>query len=124
MSIGELELDVIASETGFSGVVRVDRGDRVEIVKAYGLADRSYDIPNEVDTRFALASGTKGLTALTVVSLVEDGTLQLTTTARSVLGKDIPLVGDGCNRRAPTRTSLGDRGLPRRGGLASISMSI
>ena len=95
MSIGELELDVIASETGFSGVVRVDRGDRVEIVKAYGVADRSYDIPNEVDTRFAVASGTKGLTALTVVSLVEDGTLQLATTARSVLGKDIPLVDNG-----------------------------
>ena len=95
MSIGELELDAIASETGFSGVVRIDRGDRVEIAKAYGLAHRSYAIPNEVDTRFALASGTKGLTALTVVSLVEDGTLQLTTTARSVLGKDIPLVGDG-----------------------------
>ena len=68
MSIGELELDVIASETGFSGVIRVDRGDRVEIVKAYGLAHRSYDIPNEVDTRFALASGTKGLTALTRVA--------------------------------------------------------
>ena len=95
MSIRELELDVIASETGFSGVVRVDRGDRVEIAKAYGLAHRSYDIPNEVDTRFALASGTKGLTALTVVSLVEDGTLQLETTARSVLGKDIPLVDNG-----------------------------
>ena len=95
MSISELELDAIASETGFSGVVRVDRGDRVEIAKAYGLADRSYDIPNGVDTRFALASGTKGLTALTVVSLVEDGTLQLTTAARSVLGKDIPLVSDG-----------------------------
>jgi CubicO group peptidase (beta-lactamase class C family) len=95
VSIGELDLDAIASETRFSGVVRVDRGDRVEIAKAYGLAHRSYDIPNEVDTRFALASGTKGLTALTVVSLVEDGKLQLTTTARSVLGKDIPLVGDG-----------------------------
>src|SRR5436305_11022480 len=37
LSIGELELDVIAAETGFSGVVRVDRGDRVEIGKAYGL---------------------------------------------------------------------------------------
>ena len=73
MAVEELELDAIASETGFSGVVRVDRGDRVEIVKAYGLAHRGYDIPNEVDTRFALASGTKGLTALTVVSLVEDG---------------------------------------------------
>src|SRR3954470_5325342 len=95
MPIGKLELDAIASETGFSGVVRVDRGDRIEIEKAYGLADRSCDIPNEVDTRFALASGTKGLTALAVVSLVEDGTLQLTTTARSVLGNDLPLVGDG-----------------------------
>ena len=30
-----------------------------------------------------------------MVSLVEDGTLQLTTTARSVLGKDIPLLGNG-----------------------------
>ena len=94
MTDGELELDAIGAETGFSGVVRVDRGDAVEIEKAYGLADRSYDIPNEVDTRFALASGTKGLTALTVVSLIEDGTLELTTTARSVLGQDLPLVGD------------------------------
>ena len=51
-----------------------------------GWRDRSYEIPNEVDTRFALASGTKGLTALTVISLVEDGALQLTTTARSILG--------------------------------------
>ena len=94
MSIEEPELDLIASETAFSGVVRVDRGDRVEISKAYGLAHRGYGIANEVDTRFALASGTKGLTALTVVSLVEDGTLALTTTARSVLDKDLPLVTD------------------------------
>ena len=110
MSIGEPELDAIASETGFSGVVRVDRGDRVEIEKAYGLADRSYDIPNEVDTRFALASGTKGLTALTVVSLVEDGTLQLTTTARSVLGNDIPLVEDGVTveQLLAHRSGIGD----------------
>ena len=53
---------MIASETGFSGVVRVDRGDGVEVVKAYGMAHGGYDIPNEVDTRFALASGTKGHT--------------------------------------------------------------
>lgn len=90
----ELELDAIASETRFSGVVRVDRGDRVEIAKAYGLAHRGHGIPNEVDTRFGLASGTKGLTALTVVSLVEEGELELTTTARSILGADLPLIGD------------------------------
>jgi CubicO group peptidase (beta-lactamase class C family) len=88
------ELDAIAAESGFSGVVRVDRADGVEIAKAYGLAHRGFEIPNEADTRFALASGTKGLTALTVVSLVEEGALELGTTARSLLGDDLPLVGD------------------------------
>jgi CubicO group peptidase (beta-lactamase class C family) len=88
------ELDAIAAETGFSGVVRVDRGEDVELAKAYGLASRAYGIPNELDTRFGLASGTKGFTALTVVSLIEDGVLGLDTKARSLLGDDLPLVGD------------------------------
>jgi CubicO group peptidase (beta-lactamase class C family) len=79
---------------GFSGVVRVDRGDDVELAKAYGLADRAHGIANTLDTQFAIASGAKGLTALTVMTLVEDGTLSLATTARSVLGTDLPLIGD------------------------------
>lgn len=94
MSELENELDAIASETAFSGVVRVDRAGRIEVVKAYGLAHRGYEIFNEVDTQFAIASGTKGLTALTVVSLIEDGLLELSTAARSVLGPDLPLIGD------------------------------
>jgi CubicO group peptidase (beta-lactamase class C family) len=88
------ELDALVVETAFSGVVRVDRGDEILIEKAYGLAHRGYEIPNTVDTRFAIASGLKGMTALAVVSLVEDGTLELATTARSVLGDDLPLIDD------------------------------
>jgi CubicO group peptidase (beta-lactamase class C family) len=84
----------IAAETAFSGVVRVDRGGGIEFVKAYGLAHRGWEIPNEVDTRFGIASGTKGLTALTVMSLIEDGRLRLETSARSVLGDDLPLIDD------------------------------
>ncbi len=61
---------------------------------AYGLADRGHEIPNTIDTQFAMASGTKGLTALAVVSLIEDGSLDLTTTACSVLAGDLPLIGD------------------------------
>jgi CubicO group peptidase (beta-lactamase class C family) len=87
-------VDRIAAETAFSGVVRVDRGDEVEFVKAYGFAHRGWEIPNEVETRFGIASGTKGLTALTVMSLVEEGRLSRTTTARSVLGDDLPLIDD------------------------------
>ena len=94
MSELERRLDAAAAETAFSGVVRVDRGDEVVVAKAYGLADRAHAVPNAVDTRFGIASGTKGLTALAVVGLVEDGLLSLSTTARSVLGSDLPLVGD------------------------------
>jgi CubicO group peptidase (beta-lactamase class C family) len=84
----------MADETGFPGVVSVDRGGRVEFAQAYGLADRAHQVPNTVATQFGVASGTKGLTALTVVSLISDGALTLGTTARSVLGTDLPLIGD------------------------------
>jgi CubicO group peptidase (beta-lactamase class C family) len=94
MSGLENEIDAIASETAFSGVVRVDSVDGVEVANAYGLAHPGYEIPNEASTQFAIASGMKGLTALAVVSLIEDGRLDLATTARSVLGQDLPLIDD------------------------------
>jgi CubicO group peptidase (beta-lactamase class C family) len=87
-------IDAIADETRFAGVVSVDRGGRIELLRAYGFAHRPYAIPNATDTRFAIASGTKGLTALAVVSLIEQDALRLSTTARSILGKDLPLIGD------------------------------
>ena len=88
------EVDALAAANAFSGVVRVDRGDEIELAQAYGFADRAHEIPNTLDTQFATASGTKGLTALTVVGLIEDGRLELSTTARSVLGDDLPLIRD------------------------------
>lgn len=90
----EAALDAEAERTAFSGVVRVDRGGAAELAKAYGLADRARGIPNTVDTRFMLASVAKGFTALAVMSLVADGALQLSTTARSVLGGDLPLIAN------------------------------
>ena len=62
---------------------------------AFGFADRRHGIDNTPDTRFGIASGTKGFTALAVVSLVEGGVLNLSTTARSLLGDDLPLIDDG-----------------------------
>jgi CubicO group peptidase (beta-lactamase class C family) len=88
------EVDRLARESRFSGVVRVDRHGETELAEAFGLAHRAYEIPNTVDTQFAIASGVKGLTALAIVALIEDGSLELTTTARSVLGRDLPLIGD------------------------------
>lgn len=87
-------MDELAESTEFSGVVRVDRGDDVELLRAYGLADRRHRIAMAPDSQLAIASGSKAFTALAVMSLVGDGVLALSTTARSVLGDDLPLIGD------------------------------
>jgi CubicO group peptidase (beta-lactamase class C family) len=83
-----------AQRTGFSGVLRFDRAGETELSVAYGFADRAHQIPNAPDMLYATASGTKGLTALVVMSLVERGTLHLATTARSLLSGDLPLIAD------------------------------
>lgn len=92
-SIGA-RIDEVAASTNFSGVVRVDSRGVTIVERAYGLADRRHGIANTTQTRFALASGAKGFTALAVMALVEDGALSLATTARSLLGDDLPLVDD------------------------------
>ena len=104
------ELDALVAELTFSGVVRVDRGDELVFEQAYGFADRRWKIPNAPDTRFAMASGVKGLTAVAVMSLVEDGTLDLATTARSVLGDDLPLIDDAVTveQLLAHRSGIGD----------------
>jgi CubicO group peptidase (beta-lactamase class C family) len=88
----EDEIDSLAERTGFSGVVHVEAGGRVELAKAYGMADRAHGIANTIETQFGIASGAKALTALAVVSLIEEGVLDLATTARSVLRADLPLI--------------------------------
>jgi CubicO group peptidase (beta-lactamase class C family) len=88
------EIDALARDSSFSGVVRIDRGEEIVVSKPYGFAQRALEIPNKEDTRFGIASGVKAMTALAVVGLIEEGTLQLATTARSVLGDDLPLIDD------------------------------
>ena len=87
-------VDRIVGEEGLTGVVRVDLNGRVVVQGSYGLANRALGIPTTIDTQFATASGTKGLTALTVMSLVERGELSLDTAVRSLLGDELPLIDD------------------------------
>jgi CubicO group peptidase (beta-lactamase class C family) len=87
-------VDREAQRTGFSGVVRLDRVGETEFAAAYGFADRAHEALNTLETLFATASGTKSLTALTVMALIERRAFELGTTARSLLGTDLPLIGD------------------------------
>ena len=85
----------IVDEEGLSGVVRIDIDGDVAFEGAYGFSHRGLGIPPTMETQFALASGAKGFTALTVMTLIERGELSLDTTARSLLGTDLAMIDDG-----------------------------
>src|SRR5688572_30569831 len=86
-------IDRIVDDTGFTGVVHVARAEHVVYQMASGLLDRAHGVPNTLHTRFAIASGTKALTAMTVMSLVAEGVLALDAEVQSMLGGVGGLVG-------------------------------
>jgi CubicO group peptidase (beta-lactamase class C family) len=78
----------------FSGVISISSGAQITSEHAYGPADRAHGIAMAVDTQLAMASGSKAFTAATALALIDDGALNLDTTARSLLGSDLPLIAD------------------------------
>jgi len=86
------ELEALADVGDFSGVVVVSRDGERLVELARGFADRANARPNILTTRFGIASATKGLTALTVASLIESGELSGNMTLRGLLPDALPLV--------------------------------
>lgn len=94
MSITFSELEQQAQAHDFSGAVRVLRRGEVIVEFASGHSDRANERANNLETCFAVASGTKAFTALTVMSLIESGALTLDTTLRSVMPGDLPQIDE------------------------------
>lgn len=61
----------------FRGNILVERDGKVLLEKSYGLADESWKIPNERDSRFEIASLTKQFTAAAILQLSEAGKLSV-----------------------------------------------
>ena len=78
-------LDNLSAEGGFSGVVLVDKSGEIELLQAYGLADRELELPNQVDTKFNLGSLDKMFTAVAIMQLVEQGQVSLQETVGTAL---------------------------------------
>ena len=69
--------DYIRKLNGFSGTVLVARNGEVQFEKAYGLADRSKEIPNKMSTRFNVGSITKDFTKVAIGQLAQAGKLKV-----------------------------------------------
>lgn len=87
-------LDACAVQTNFSGTVSIDVDGSPVLARGYGLANRVLRVPNQVETRFNVASVSKAFTALAVMSLVEEGTLLQRSRVRPMLSVDLPEIDD------------------------------
>ncbi|MGD9143303.1 MAG: serine hydrolase domain-containing protein, partial [Dehalococcoidia bacterium] len=94
LNIEKLEQDIqdqVEFDT-FSGVVAIFQGNIPIIQKAYGYADIANKRKNKVNTKFAIASGTKFFTALSIGRLIDEGKLTPDTTVHEVFRKDFSYI--------------------------------
>ena len=69
----------------FDGVVLVSEKSRVIYQKAFGIADREWNVPMTVDTKFKIGSVSKVFTALLILQLVQEGIISLDGTVADYL---------------------------------------
>lgn len=70
-------LEDLDSEEKFSGVVLIAQDGEPILERAYGYANRNYDVSNQLDTKFNLGSMNKMFTAIAIMQLVEDGKISV-----------------------------------------------
>ncbi|WP_315818229.1 serine hydrolase domain-containing protein [Paraflavitalea speifideaquila] len=70
-------LEAQAAINHFSGVVLVSNKGTVVVEKAYGLANREWNMANTLQTKFRIGSITKQFTAAAIMQLYESGKLKI-----------------------------------------------
>jgi Tol biopolymer transport system component len=70
-------LDDLAAHDQLAGAVLIALDGEPILQEAYGMADRTRGVPNQVDTKFNLGSMDKMFTAIAILQLVEEGRLAL-----------------------------------------------
>lgn len=65
----------LVAQDKFSGAVLLAKDDKPLFQKAYGLASKEFNVPNQINTKFNLASMGKMFTGIAVAQLAEQGKL-------------------------------------------------
>jgi CubicO group peptidase (beta-lactamase class C family) len=78
-------LEELAKKDLFSGVVEVARGGKPAYRRAFGLANREWNVPNRPDTLFNVGSIDKTFTQIAIQLLAKEGRIRLDDTVSRVL---------------------------------------
>ncbi|MCJ7552184.1 MAG: beta-lactamase family protein [Anaerolineae bacterium] len=87
-------LDAAIEEHDFSGVIRISHAGEAIYECAAGYADRANRIPNTMETRFGIASGTKLFTALAIGKLIGSGKITLDARLKDIIDLGFPLYSE------------------------------
>ena len=91
MDISKIQ-HIIKDADYFSGAIHIVQDDKPLIHVAKGYAKREDEIDNKSNTAFGIASGTKGFTALAILTLIDVGKLLLDDDVFELLHYDFPNV--------------------------------
>lgn len=70
-------LEELDTKEQYSGVVLIAKDGDPIFEGAYGIANRNFDVPNQIDTKFNLGSMNKMFTAVAILQLVEQGKISV-----------------------------------------------
>ncbi|EOC99676.1 serine hydrolase domain-containing protein [Caldisalinibacter kiritimatiensis] len=82
--------DIVDKKKDFSGVVFIKEKGNEIYKQAFGYANRSYKVLNNIDTKFGIASGCKLFTAIAICQLADKGTISFETKLKDCLNIDFP----------------------------------
>lgn len=118
--INEL-ISAYADNGQFCGTILVKKGDNIVYKNAFGLANREWNIPNTIDTKFLIGSIGKPFTALMTLILVDDGLIDLNTTINTYIPE---YAGPGNNTVTIHQMLNHTSGIPNHGAIPNLSKKL
>jgi CubicO group peptidase (beta-lactamase class C family) len=102
----------------FNGAILVKKGPDVLYAKAFGLADRQWNVKNTLDSKFLIGSVSKSYTALMVLILAGEGLIDLNATLNTYIPQ---YDGPGKNRVTIHQMLTHTSGIPDHGAIPDLS---
>ncbi len=102
----------------FNGVILVKRGDDVLYERAFGLANREWNVPNTTDSKFLIGSVSKAYTALMVLILANEGLIDLDATINAYIPQ---YEGPGKNAATIKQMLTHTSGIPNHGAIPDLA---
>jgi CubicO group peptidase (beta-lactamase class C family) len=118
--INEL-ISAYAENGQFNGTILVKKGKNIIYSNAFGLANREWNIPNSIDSKFLAGSVGKSITAFMTLILVNDGLIDLNATINDYIPD---YSGPGKNKATIHQMLTHTSGIPDHGAIPNLSKKL